>query len=91
MNVSTVTTVGSAIEITSQPYFLGGEHRQVLVNGKVRLSIIPQPAANGIHAGLFEIGKIGYSVEENLEVMGKYCTEEQIAQIIGQMVINGSL
>jgi hypothetical protein len=91
MNVSTVTTVGSAIEITTQPYFLGGEHRQVLVNGKVRLSIIPQPAANGVHSRLFEIAKIGYSSEESLEVIEAYCTEEQIAQIIGQMVINGSL
>jgi hypothetical protein len=63
----------------------------VLVNGKVRLSIIPQPAANGVHSRLFEIAKIGYSNEEALEVVEAYCTEERLAQVIGEIVLNGSL
>ena len=88
--MNTVTTVGSAIEIVSEPYFLGGTHRQVLVNGQRRLSIIPQPAANGIHKNLFEIAVLTYG-SGDLDVLGAYLTEEDVAKVIGELVLNGSL
>ena len=88
MNVRTLTTVRSAVEIVSQPYFLGGEHRQVLVNGECRLSIIPQPSAIGVHNNLFEIAKVR---GENLEIIEAFCTEGRLALIIGEMILNGNL
>lgn len=88
MTVRYETQVGSAVVIARQPYFLGGEHRQVFVNDEQRLSIIPQPKANGVHSNLFEIATIR---GERLDVVEAYCSEERVAQIVGEMVLNGSL
>lgn len=88
MKVQFETQVGSAVVVSRQPYFLGGEHRQVFVNDEQRLSIIPQPSANGVHSNLFEIATIR---GERLEVVEAYCSEERVAQIIGEMVLNGRL
>lgn len=88
MTVKYETQVGSAVVIARQPYFLGGEHRQVLVNGEQRLSIIPQPSAKGAHSNLFEIATIR---GERLEIVEAFCTEERIAQIVGELVLNGQL
>lgn len=82
------TQIGSAITVARSSYFLGGEHRQVLVNGVRRLSIIPQPSALGIHSNMFEIAILDGA---NLEVVEAFCTEERIAQIVGEMVLNGQL
>lgn len=88
MTIQYETQVGSAVTIARMPYFLGGEHRQVLVNGERRLSIIPQPSALGVHSKLFEIAIIR---GERLEVVEAFCTEERIAQIVGELVLNGQL
>lgn len=85
-----LTTVGSSIEIVSEEYFLGGTQRKVMINGEQRLSIIPQPAANGTHNNLFEIAVLTYG-GQNLEVVGAYLTESEVAKTIGEMILNGSL
>lgn len=77
-----------SIQIVTRPYFLGGEHRQVVVDGERRLSIIPQPSALGVHENLFEIARLE---EGNLEVLGAYCTEKEIAEIVGQEALSGRL
>lgn len=77
-----------SVQIVTRPYFLGGEHRQVLVDGEKRLSIIPQPSALGVHENLFEIARIG---EGDLEILGAFCTEKEIAEIVGQEALSGRL
>lgn len=78
----------STLVVESEPYFLGGTHRRVIVNGHQKLSIIPQPSANGVHSKLFEIALISGT---DLEVLGAFCTEEEISQIVGEMVLSGRL
>ena len=79
--------VGSAIVVESEPYFLGGQHRKVFINGEQRLSIIPQPAANGkIHGGLFEVATVR---GDDLEVVGAFLSRSEVQQVVGEMVLNG--
>lgn len=74
------------VEIVTQPYFLGGEHRKVLVNGEQVLSIIPQPSAMGVHKNLYEIAS---TVGGGLEVLGAFCSEQEISKIVGEQVLAG--
>jgi hypothetical protein len=86
--VETVTRIGGAVEVEIEPYFLGGEHRTIYVNGVARVSIIPQSRGMGIIEGLFEIAVLG---GEEIEILETYCTEEKIATLIGQRVLQATL
>lgn len=84
----TVTRIGGALEVVTEPYFLGGEHRTIYVNGAARVSIIPQAKGMSIHEGLFEIAVLG---GEEIEILETYCTEERIATLLGERVLQATL
>lgn len=90
MGTQTVLTrVGGAIEIVTEPYFLGGEHRTIYVNHIARVSIIPQANGMSIHEGLFEIAAL--RGEDDIEIVETYCTEERVLTLLGEMVLGASL
>lgn len=70
------------MQITTEPYFLGGEHRTIVAGG-VKFSIIPQPKGMSIHEGLFEVALIHPTdPEADIEILGTYLTEADILEVI---------
>jgi hypothetical protein len=74
------------VSVQSAPYFLGGTQRIVTMEGGTRLSIVPQPRGNTIHARLFEVAIIQ---GEAIEVVAAYVPEAEVRRIVGKYLLFG--